>query len=1314
MRIYLKEGTLIKVSGGVIYKITGEPIGVGGGSVTYPALRMLPSGDGYRTGQINYAVKECYPESEKYSFVRNVSGEICASANGASVSGQNAGFMPELNVESMSEPNAALESEADTPETSELSDVERQAIEAITYLERAKCMQSQEETVTGQIYNHAFRLTPVLETYSHVEISLDEGGQFHPAANMISIMESLSGKGRSLKNYLKERKSLKAGEAFEVIRQVLLAVSEVHRSGFLHLDIQDGNIFIKGVLDKNDCMLSLIDFGAARALLADGMCAEITDRVLFSTRGFTAPEILLKNDGHLRLGKQADIYSIGCLLLVLLTGHRYATAELIANKTGRFIPRFAIRKTGCPSHLIEKMQGIIAKALKTDVTTRYSSTEDMLADVEELLALLAPLRDPLSASEFDAFICYAHGEKDSAAAIALRNALERYKSGFHRDKKIKRVFLDEGELSSCADFGERINAALKNSKWLIVLCSEHTRESKWVNEEIKLFLRYHDKSRILAVLIEGEPGEVYPEELIRNGINAENLLAADARSEDKKGIVRKIKGNVRLQIAAPILNTTFDALKQRKRLYAVQRAFAGTAIVLCALVGFFAYAALKAEQIAEREKQIAKQAEIIVQEQTDKLESQATLLAQQAQDAYTEHDYSNAIKLALSSMELSEKNPVRQSNMKRLLILCLNLYTGSSQFSSEFLIKPNGMISDEEGSDFLGYYLNSDGSRLFSVSDNRFCVWDTSDCSIISVYEAENLLRGYEYDRDKTNLIEEQSECILWNNSVILCWDYESGKTIWENELNSTCTESVLLSENHDRIYIIASRYLYNQIVVQEIDSVNGEVLNEQVFAKHMSFIGMSSFDLSTDNRYIAFMDSYAENDRSNSEEEYTESVSYIEDSSDTVDKDSTSDVANKENTENSISSKKEMLCVIDLKQSSMKNIYLGDTYQLVTNLTKDVSFIDESHILVSEYKGLLAPISHLDDYQNAYFLYPKYFTITCYNYRTGDSIWQYDTEYNAAGNKWAVTTDLRGLHIPHIYRTEIDHVKVIVAIYGSTFLMLNEVNGECIENLLLDSTILSLEERDKAFQIILDNGYLGVISKKLDIGEISIIEGFPENMLAAEIDGKNYYIVNKSNRNVIAKYERGNNDDGYTKTIITNQSVSEYINSLPGDDQILETAGKSIEITGYNSFNIIGDVSYKVVLDKNIKHLSFTPDGNRILVCSMSRVSLYNLDGTIVTEADLPDEFYLYGSPVKMFFPEPGTCLCVDGLTGCLFDINESGIVLLKHYQHAVGFDHETNEVIICDEYQEEGNGVTVGRFRYYTGEEIRERAKDVMKLAS
>ena len=87
----------------------------------------------------------------------------------------------------------------------------------------------------------------------------------------------------------------------------------------------------------------------------------------------------------------------------------------------------------------------------------------MLADVSDLIHALQPYKGDLSQVVYDAFICYRHGETDSQAAKILQQKLEHFHIPWMRKnkiKKIRRVFMDEGELSSCSDFGLQIREAL--------------------------------------------------------------------------------------------------------------------------------------------------------------------------------------------------------------------------------------------------------------------------------------------------------------------------------------------------------------------------------------------------------------------------------------------------------------------------------------------------------------------------------------------------------------------------------------------------------------------------------------------------------------------------------------------------------------------------------------------------------------------------------------------------------------------------------------------------------------------------------------
>lgn len=561
MRKVLQEGTWIRLSQGELYKITGKPIGEGGGSIVYPCKKISYLDGKITVSEIDYALKECFPLSAAFVFERREDGEIVSASEDPA---------------------------------------------SVRYLDSVKKMQMQEQEITGKIYNTAARTIPVISASGEVELSFDEGHTFHLVNNTVTIMTSLESKGKALKSYLSQGEKFSVVQAFQIIKQVLFAVKEVHEAGFLHLDIQDGNVFIKGSLSEEDNLVSLVDFGAARPVCEDGLCPVIRDRALFSTIGFESPEIVGHNDGTLRLGAEADLYSVGYLLLLMLTGKRYTQRELDSANIGLYLSKRKLKKLNCPAHMADKVHQIISKALKKTPEERYHSCEEMLADVSDLIHALQPYKSDLSQVVYDAFICYRHGETDSQAAKILQQKLEHFHIPWMRKnkiKKIRRVFMDEGELSSCSDFGLQIREALKNSGWLIVICSSETKDSPWVNLEIKTFLEFHDRSRILAVVTEGEPEDVFQKELLGSDRTAE-VLAADARGETPEQVLRNVKKNVLLKIAAPILGTTYDSLKQRQRNYIIKKyAVIGSLAVLMANA-FFLFAMDRNHRIEEQNRRI--------------------------------------------------------------------------------------------------------------------------------------------------------------------------------------------------------------------------------------------------------------------------------------------------------------------------------------------------------------------------------------------------------------------------------------------------------------------------------------------------------------------------------------------------------------------------------------------------------------------------------------------------------------------------------------------------------------------------------------
>jgi len=116
--------------------------------------------------------------------------------------------------------------------------------------------------------------------------------------------------------------------------------------------------------------------------------------------------------------------------------------------------------------------------------------------------------------KYRAFISYSR--KDREFARRLQRELEAYVlpravdvSGIERKqgrtRPIKPVFRDESELIPGQDLPERIRRGLQESEFLIVVCSPHSARSEWVEKEIVDFTKLGKGSRILAVVVGGEP-----------------------------------------------------------------------------------------------------------------------------------------------------------------------------------------------------------------------------------------------------------------------------------------------------------------------------------------------------------------------------------------------------------------------------------------------------------------------------------------------------------------------------------------------------------------------------------------------------------------------------------------------------------------------------------------------------------------------------------------------------------------------------------------------------------------------------------------
>jgi serine/threonine protein kinase len=102
--------------------------------------------------------------------------------------------------------------------------------------------------------------------------------------------------------------------AAEYIRQAALGLHHAHQAGLIHRDVKPANLLV----DKNGTV-KILDLGLARFTGEDQASLTLAyDENVLGTADYLAPEQAINSHG---VDARADIYSLGCTLYYLLTGH---------------------------------------------------------------------------------------------------------------------------------------------------------------------------------------------------------------------------------------------------------------------------------------------------------------------------------------------------------------------------------------------------------------------------------------------------------------------------------------------------------------------------------------------------------------------------------------------------------------------------------------------------------------------------------------------------------------------------------------------------------------------------------------------------------------------------------------------------------------------------------------------------------------------------------------------------------------------------------------------------------------------------------
>ena len=186
--------------------------------------------------------------------------------------------------------------------------------------------------------------------------------------------------GESITRYC-EQQGLTIAARLQIFQMVCEAVQYAHQNLIVHRDLKPDNIHVTA-----DGTPRLLDFGTAKILTPaiTGADGETTRHGLQTfTPRYASPEQILGQP----IGTASDIYSLGVLLFLLLTGEmpyelkEFSTAEMVEVVCEQ--PPLRPTATGQRfGKLDSDLDAIVLKALRKEPAGRYSTAEQMAADVQ--------------------------------------------------------------------------------------------------------------------------------------------------------------------------------------------------------------------------------------------------------------------------------------------------------------------------------------------------------------------------------------------------------------------------------------------------------------------------------------------------------------------------------------------------------------------------------------------------------------------------------------------------------------------------------------------------------------------------------------------------------------------------------------------------------------------------------------------------------------------------------------------------------------------------------------------------------------------
>jgi serine/threonine-protein kinase len=178
-------------------------------------------------------------------------------------------------------------------------------------------------------------------------------------------------------------------EALPIAKQIAEALEAAHEAGVIHRDLKPANIKV-----RDDGTVKVLDFGLAKALAGDLPGADLSqsptvtatvtgtrDGVILGTAAYMSPE---QARGKL-LDRRTDIWSFGCVLYEILTGHAAFLGETLSDTIAKILERDPDWQA-LPTSTPVLVRSLLRRCLAKDPKGRLRDIGDARLEIGEAVA----------------------------------------------------------------------------------------------------------------------------------------------------------------------------------------------------------------------------------------------------------------------------------------------------------------------------------------------------------------------------------------------------------------------------------------------------------------------------------------------------------------------------------------------------------------------------------------------------------------------------------------------------------------------------------------------------------------------------------------------------------------------------------------------------------------------------------------------------------------------------------------------------------------------------------------------------------------